>query len=127
MYNNIILSETNLKHYLLFPDENYQKIITPTISLNMQIGDFNYNAADSSFHCNIYLTYFTGGIDYLVSKDFNSIHTVINDDYARIRDPYVKSGRLKPPLSDTQEYRNLLISQILYWNGKKFVRKEQLK
>ena len=117
----------DLKHYLLFPDEDYQEIITPTISLNMQIGDFNYNEADSSFHCSIYLTYLTGGIDYLVSKDFNSIHIVINDDYARIRDPYVKSGRLKPPLSDTQEYRNLLISQILYWNGKKFVRKEQLK
>ena len=62
-----------------------------------------------------------------VSKDFKKISVVIGDEFARTRDLYVKSGKLKPPLSDTQEYRNLLISQILWWNGKKFVKKDELK
>ncbi len=117
-----------LEHYLLLPYEDYQLNITPSSQLSCRIGDFWYHEKEGIFDCGIYLSdMHVGGILYQISKDFKKINIVINDDYALIRDPYVKSGKLKPPLSDTEEYRNLLISQILYWNGKKFVKKEQLK
>ncbi|MCL5031125.1 MAG: hypothetical protein M1480_19135 [Bacteroidetes bacterium] len=123
-YGNKIAS---LKYYILLPNEDYQKIILPIETLFSSIGDFLYSARDNSFDCNVYINYKKiGGVVYCVSKDFNRITIIINDDYVRLRDPYVKSGKLKPPLSDTQEYRNLLISQVLYWNGKKFVKKDKL-
>ena len=118
----------SLIYYLLLPNEDYQKILLPKETLYTGIGDFLYSERDNSFDCNVYLSYKKyGGVVYCISKDFQKISIIINDDYARIRDPYVKSGKLKPPLSDIQEYRNLLINQIVWWNGKKFVKKSQLK
>ncbi len=112
------------KHYILIPDEDYRQIITPTNLLRSGIGDFISNGNDSTFLCDIFLGENKfAGIVYRISKDFKNISIIINDDYARLRDPYVISGKLKPPLSDTQAYRNLLISQILYWDGNRFVKK----
>ncbi len=118
----------SLKQYILLPHEDYMQKITPTKSLYSGTGDFRFNENENIFSCEVYLDSKNEGfIGYDFSLDLSKTNIVIGDDYARIRDPYVKSGRLKPPLSDTQEYRNLLISQILYWNGHKFVKKYPLK
>jgi hypothetical protein len=46
---------------------------------------------------------------------------VVDDNFIRIRDLYVKEGKLKPPYSNTQAYKDLLRSQILYWTDGKWV------
>ncbi len=113
----------HLKNYILLPDEDYRQIVTPSRELFCSMGDFiKYG---QNIKCIIFLNNINyGGIEYIIREDFKNINIVIDNDYALTRDSYVKSGKLKPPLSDTQAYRNLLKSQILYWNGSKFVRKK---
>ncbi len=117
----------DLKYYALLPDVDYhQKIIPKNPTFSGQ-GDFMYFEKDQSFYDHIYMYPNLDGIIFIFSKDFQNISMIINDDFAKERDPYVRSGKLKPPYSDTQEYRDLLISKILWWNGKKFVKKGKLK
>ncbi len=51
---------------------------------------------------------------------FEPINIVLIDAYNEERDKLVKKGILEYPLSDTDEYKQILLSQIKFWNGKEF-------
>jgi hypothetical protein len=115
-----------LINYILLPDEDYRQILSPTSLLKSNKSDFNFDKG--TFICGIYLGFDSSwGVIYKFTNNLKKFTIITNDDYVRLRDLYVKKGLLKPPLTDTQAYRNLLISQILYWNGNDFVRKNKLK
>ncbi len=116
-----------LPNYLLLPDEDYQEIINPNQSLFSGTGDLSYDHKKNAIKCRVYLNSRKNGeIVYSISKDFKVVNLKISDEFARIRDPFVKWGMLKPFYSNSPEYKKFLLKQILYWNGNKFVRKEEL-
>ena len=59
---------------------------------------------------------------YLINMDLKNIEIVPGDAFRIKRDSLVRAGILKYPLTDTPEYCKLLLSQILYWNGKEFIK-----
>lgn len=63
-------------------------------------------------------------INYLLSYDFKQIDIVILDNFRVLRDSAVKKGFLNPPLTESQEYTDLLKSQILKWDNGKWIKWE---
>ena len=61
--------------------------------------------------------------------DLNNDLTVkkfdISEDFQVARDALVESGELQQPYSHTKEYLNILFEQIRFWDGTKFVTKEE--
>ncbi|MCK9212401.1 MAG: VCBS repeat-containing protein, partial [Ignavibacteriaceae bacterium] len=64
---------------------------------------------------------------YKINYNFHDFKIVVTDNFRVARDLLVRDGKLNYPLSDTKEYTELLKSQILFWNGEKFVKREELK
>ncbi len=123
-YNYSGKKNIKIKDYILLPNEDYEEIINPNESLFCGIGDLSFEKKRNAINCKIYLNARKNGeITYSISKDFKKVKLKISDEYARIRDPFVKWGILKPYLSKSLEYKNFLLSQILYWNGKNFVKR----
>ncbi|GBD86605.1 hypothetical protein BMS3Abin03_00526 [bacterium BMS3Abin03] len=60
-----------------------------------------------------------------IMVDFNKDLTIqridISGGFQVARDALVESGELQPPLSHTKEYINILLKQVMYWNGEQFV------
>lgn len=65
-------------------------------------------------------------IHYYYNYLLNNFEIIVGNGFRVMRDSLVVHGKLKPPLTDTDEYCNLLISQIKYWNGKEFVYRKDL-
>lgn len=66
-------------------------------------------------------------IGYEYSKKTGDINVIIQSHFRVRRDTLVAHGKLKTPYTDTPEYKALLKSQVLYWNGKEFVKRADLK
>ncbi|MBK7107195.1 MAG: hypothetical protein IPH62_18125 [Ignavibacteriae bacterium] len=144
MHRAFLFSIDHNKMNGTFPtDENYK-------FLNMELADFNnyilfpitdmgnlyfnkYNAAShepliegdklrisvNEGDANIYLNKFWYGVE--LNRDYFPTHIVIGDNASVDRDKLVKRGVLNYPLSDTHEFREIIMNKIEYWNGKKFV------
>jgi hypothetical protein len=61
-------------------------------------------------------------LDYNL-KDFDII---VDNQFRVIRDTLVAQGKLKPPYTDTEEYKNLIKSNILYWKSGEWVKRNEL-
>ncbi len=68
------------------------------------------------------LTRSSTSIGVRFSMNFNLLEIIVSDTYANERDKFVKNGIMDYPLSDTDEYRQLLMNQIEYWDGGRFVK-----
>ncbi len=66
------------------------------------------------------------GLSYQMSYNMKDFNIVIGNEFRVKRDSLVIKGKLKPPLTDTDEYCNILKSKIKYWNGKEFVYRNNL-
>lgn len=66
------------------------------------------------------------GVHYKLNYDLKNFNIVVGSDFRVRRDSLVARGILSPPLTDTKEYFDLLRSQILYWDGSKFVHRDFL-
>lgn len=69
----------------------------------------------------------TAGVVYELNLNLKEINLVIGSNFAVRRDTLVLKGILNYPLTDTKAYRELLKSQILYWNGVKFVTSKEIR
>jgi hypothetical protein len=61
-------------------------------------------------------------LDYNL-KDFDII---VDNQFRVIRDTLVAQGKLKPPYTDTEDYKNIIKNNILYWQDGKWVKREEL-
>ncbi|MCB0749657.1 MAG: hypothetical protein KDC90_19530, partial [Ignavibacteriae bacterium] len=59
-------------------------------------------------------------IDFDFDLKFKEI--IINDGFRYERDKLVKEGKLDYPLTSSEEYHQILLNQIEYWDGEKFVK-----
>lgn len=64
---------------------------------------------------------------YSYSLEKNNFEVSISSEFSRSRDSLVNIGKLIKPFSDTKAYRESLISKIEYWNGKEFVKYNNLR
>lgn len=121
------ISSANLYCYILVPNTDYSELW----------GDFSTNPGngtilkDENEKVIMWETRegrdsIPAGIGYKLSYNFKDIIIVVSSVFASKRDNCVKNGILAFPLSDTQEYRNLLLSKILNWKNGKWVRREEL-
>ena len=64
------------------------------------------------------------GVGYYLDKNLSNPEVIIGDDFQIARDSLVVHGKLHPPLTNTNEYRNILLNQFMEWDAKsgKFVK-----
>lgn len=108
--------------YILLPTPDFfnlqfSKYYKPSnISINyakkyIQTGIIKHNLISSSKNIRVRFSF-----------NFNFLEIFVSDLYVNERDKLVKKGILDYPLSDTDKYRQLLINQIEYWDGEKFIK-----
>lgn len=122
-YKNLPLAD--LEQYILFPKTDYAHYFNQRIE-GIQIGALAYRE-QNKLSIGIIPNNFVRS-QYMYFYNFHNINfnIVIGNEFRVLRDSLVVKGKLKPPFTDTDEYCNLLISQIKYWNGKEFVYKNEL-
>ena len=110
--------------YILLPNSDYNKYLqrrhASLWDQGLRIGE------NDDFIVQLFQNYDREYIVFEIKYNMKNVDVVIDDQFRVARDSLVVHGILKYPLTDTPEYKNLLKSQILYWDGKKFARREDL-
>ncbi|MFZ1290841.1 MAG: hypothetical protein WAR79_12170 [Melioribacteraceae bacterium] len=144
MHKSFLFSIDHNKLEGTFPtDKNYKFI-------NMKLADFNkyilfpisdmgslyfdkYNAVSrepslerdilkvpiNEGNAHIYDYKFWYGVEF--NRNLVPTHNIIGDNVSVERDKLVKNGTLNYPLTDTHEFREIIMNKIEYWNGEKFI------
>ncbi|MGQ9644860.1 MAG: hypothetical protein ACUVT3_13465, partial [Ignavibacterium sp.] len=109
-----------MKSYIRFPKtdfDNYFKLRTP----GYIIGSFSDDAENNKF---IFSSAFPrnfeeAALGYEINYNLKDINVVIDSDFRVQRDTLVAHGKLNLPYTDTEDYKEIIKSNILYWkNGK---------
>ena len=124
-YSYYGLPLANLKTYMLFPKTDYSRYINMRIE-GSYIGSLLEINQQGKLYIPITLEPEKASLMYVFDHNKNKFEIIIGNEFRVIRDSLVVQGKLKLPLTDTDEYCNLLISQIKYWNGKEFVYRKDL-
>ena len=123
-YTLLNLPNAELKRYFIFPKTDLTALFNNRYNLPNSIPDIRAELKDFL----IYL--WEGGaaslghgatLRYEVSFDLSKLNPIISDRFRVIRDKQIMKGELNGPLSDTDEYRELLKSKILVWENGKFI------
>jgi hypothetical protein len=78
---------------------------------------FATTSSDPNKHAHLWIK-----LDYNL-KDFD---VIVDNQYRVIRDTLVAHGKLNQPYSDTEDYKEIFKSKILYWKDGKWVKREEL-
>lgn len=116
-------------YYATFENTDYFKLQNKRI-LHTRVGHLQIIPKEKIIQFPLFnemTPYFGAGFGVELSTNLMDYSIVIHSDFRVLRDTLVAHGKLKPPLTDTPEYCNLLISQIRVWDGKKFVTVEEYK
>lgn len=65
-------------------------------------------------------------IEYILDDNFIVDDAVIMSNFRVRRDTLVAHGKLKPPFTDTEEYKEVIKSNILYYRNGKWVKREEI-
>lgn len=65
-------------------------------------------------------------IEYLLDDSFTVDDVVITSNFRVRRDTLVAHGKLKPPFTDTEDYKEVIKSNILYYKNGKWVKREEM-
>jgi hypothetical protein len=108
-------------HYLLFPQtdigsyyyDKYNAVLTaPIYSNNKFILRINEGNADIHLNKSWYLLE--------LNNNFEPVRVVVGDDVVYKRDKLIKDGILSEPFTATNEFKNSILKNIEYWDGKRF-------
>jgi hypothetical protein len=114
--------------YLRIPKtdfDNYYKNRTPALfgnSLRYDSRTNNYGLGSSSDdidsrHANI---------EYILDDNFIVDDAVVMSNFRIRRDTLVTHGELNPPFTDTEAYKEIIKSNILYYRNGKWVKREEI-
>jgi hypothetical protein len=115
-YKNLPIAD--LEEYILFPKTDYTRYVNQRMEA-IPSGSIHFE--NNKIYIGVVPEINKAAFAYVFDYKKNSFEIIIGNDFRVARDSLVVHGKLKPPLTDTDEYCNLLISQIKYWNGKEFV------
>ncbi len=126
-YTFLNMKPAYLDFYLLLPETDYLKHFTVFRGGCIEQGSLY----DSERENKIEFTTCEKDIDeaslnYRLDYNFKDISIIVDSNFRLERDTAVAHGLLKLPLTDTPQYCKILEDQVLYWNGKRFVKKDKL-
>ncbi|MBK8946847.1 MAG: hypothetical protein IPM32_16480 [Ignavibacteriae bacterium] len=124
-YQYKYLPIADLEEYILFPKTDYTHYINQRIE-GILCGGTLHRSEENKILVNVEMDMNKASIHYYYNYLLNNFEIVIGNEFRVMRDSLVVQGKLKPPLTDTEEYCNLLNSQIKYWNGEEFVYRRSL-
>ncbi len=116
----------SMKAYIRFPKndfDNYMKVRTPGYlidGLAVENNKIIFGSAIPPQH----LEAETG---YAIDFNYNDIDINFSSSFRVQRDTLVAHGLLKPPYTDTKEYREIIKNSILYWKNGGWVKRSELK
>jgi hypothetical protein len=117
----------NMIAYIRFPKsdfDNYMEVRTPSYMYSSF--RFEDNVRKYKFGSAIPSVEPGGELGYDIDYNFKDIDVNIISAFRVRRDTLVAHRILKPPYTDTQEYRNIIKSNILYWKNGKWVKRNEL-
>lgn len=115
----------NFKDYILLPKTDYTQFINKRTE-GIIYGQPSFDFGKGEIHIVVEVEFNKAHFSYIFNTNTKNFEMVIGNDFRVMRDSLVVHGKLKPPLTDTEEYCNILKSQIKYWNGKEFVFRKDL-
>jgi hypothetical protein len=103
--------------------DNYYEHRTPGIG-----SDLLYNNYEPSVNFMVGRANDKTAAEYGIAFDKNFLVKRINidNDFRVRRDTLVVKGLLKLPYTDTEDYKNIIKSKILYWQNGKWVKRDGL-
>ena len=115
------IKDVKTLHYFLLPNSDYNQYLNLGYSSVRKRGlYFNYESKTIRF--NVFEAGLNNGnVIYNWDYSKNDFELAIGNDLQLHRDSLVRIGKLSYPYTDTKEYRELLRSQILAWDGNKFI------
>ena len=102
----------------------YSKMRTPSYSIGSLLFDVKKQKVEMGTLIPNDNKYFELGYEF--SKNFKTVEIIAGSTFRVRRDTLVAHGILKPPYTDTEGYKNLIKSKILYWTGNKWVHRRDL-
>lgn len=118
---------SKMKSYIRFPKtdfDNYFRIRTTRYSMNSFFkDDINFKF---KFSTSIPNSSNQSAVGYEVNYDLKNINVVIGSDFRIQRDTLVAHSKLNQPYTDTEEYKNIIKSKILYWKNGNWVKRNEL-
>ena len=127
LLNNFSLSE--MKTYIRFPKSDYEKyanVRTPTLTS----GTLQDDPKNRKYKFTIVnpLSRQNNLFSYEISYNLKDIDIIISSGFRVARDSLVAHEILKPPYTDTDDYKSVIKNDILYWvNGSWVTRNELFK
>ena len=110
----------NLKTYILFPKTDFNSYLKFRNPINETGGLSNSPEERSLFLTNYERENPPAVVTYKINYDWRNIDIIIGSSLKLERDTMIVHGILKPPLTNTSEYVNLLKEKIQFWNGSDF-------
>lgn len=124
--------EAKLLSYLRIPKNDFERwagLRTPGAESNslyyksdikmFSFTSFNYKTIEANPSSRIHTATYYLDTNYIISD------VVIPSNYRVFRDSLVAQGKLNPPYTDTKEYKEILINNVLYWKDGKWMRKTE--
>jgi hypothetical protein len=118
---------SKMKSYIRFPKtdfDNYFRKRTPGYSMNSFSKDDNH--LKFRFGSSIPNSSDQPAVGYEINYDLKNINVVIGSTFRVQRDTLVAHHKLEPPYTDTEEYKNIIKSKILYWKNGNWVKRNEL-
>jgi hypothetical protein len=116
-----------MKAYIRFPKndfDNYKKIRIPTCLISDLVIDNSQKRI--LFGSAIPPDYVELQLGYEFNFNLKDVDVNVSNNFRVQRDTLVAHEILKPPYTDTQEYRNIIKNNILYWKDGKWVKRNEM-
>jgi hypothetical protein len=107
------------KSIILFPNTDYNKYLDQRMAF-IYPGDLDFRMMDRTVIQRIFQNEREASVYFSFNSTLKYVDIWMDSKFRVLRDSLVAHGKLNLPYSDTKEYREILKSKILYWNGKEF-------
>lgn len=116
-----------MKSYIRFPKTDFDEYLEKR-NPGYLVDSFGLSKNNSRFYFSTSLKNNSEEpeIGYEINYNLKNINVVIGSTFRVQRDTLVEHGKLKPPFTDTEEYKNIIKSNILYWKDGKWVKRDEL-
>lgn len=121
------MSVAEMKVYIRFPKidyDYYKQIRTPTI-ISANFSD-SQSQQEYRFSVGENAKIEIPNLSYKINYNLKDIDVIVTSGFRVRRDSLVAKGILNPPFTDTEEYKNIIKSNILYWKNGKWVKRNEL-
>jgi hypothetical protein len=116
-----------MKVYIRFPKidyDYYKQTRTPTL-ISANFSD-NQNQREYRFTVGEEAQIQIPNLSYKINYNLKDIDVIITSGFRVRRDSLVSQGKLNLPYTDTEAYKNIIKSNILYWKNGKWVKRNEL-